>query len=170
MSMQSEPEDFQQLRRLLALKRHEQPPPGYFHNFSSEVVARIRAGESLATETGASRSFLEFAWLHRLWDALETRPALAGAFGAAVCGFLTAGFLLSDNSGVGPTPPVGVLMPETSQISAVQVATPSATAFLNQIPGMALSSTGTLEAVQVRPSLFQQPTARLVNFTLPGGN
>ena len=34
--------DFSELKRLLKLKRHEVPPPGFFNHFSEEVVARIR--------------------------------------------------------------------------------------------------------------------------------
>ncbi|PYJ05511.1 MAG: hypothetical protein DME25_08320, partial [Verrucomicrobia bacterium] len=83
--MNPESQDFTQLRRLLALKRHEQPPPGYFHDFSRQVVVRIRAG---ATGDPESAMVWEVPWLRRLWAAFETKPILAGAFGVLVCGLL----------------------------------------------------------------------------------
>jgi len=51
MSMSSEPENFEALRRLLVIKRHEQPPPGYFNDFSRQVISRIRADEAAAGES-----------------------------------------------------------------------------------------------------------------------
>src|SRR2546425_1013737 len=97
MSMTPETENFEQLRRLLALKRHEQPPPGYFNNFSRQVIARIEDGERADDALGFGRWIWEGIWLQRLWEALETKPALAGVFGVAVCGLLIAGVIYSDS-------------------------------------------------------------------------
>ena len=87
--MNPESENFESLRRALALKRHEVPPPGYFNQFSASVISRIEAGDRAAKSPGA------FAWLQNLWQTLERKPALAGAFGVAVCGLLVTGIVYS---------------------------------------------------------------------------
>lgn len=76
--------DCEALRRLMALKRHEQPPPRYFNDFSSRVIARIEAGERGEEDVG---------WWQRFWGFLEAKPAFSGAFGAAVCAVLISGML-----------------------------------------------------------------------------
>jgi len=91
--MNSETENFEQLRRLLALKRHEQPPPGYFDRFSGQVTARIRAGEQ---GLGA----FERTWYYRFWKLIEAQPVFAGAFGAAVCAVLISGIVNSEETSV----------------------------------------------------------------------
>jgi hypothetical protein len=90
--MNGDPENFESLRRLLAWKRHEQPPPGYFNDFSRRVMARIEAGEQGTDRVGW------LTWLQRGWLALQARPVFGGAFGAAVCAFLVVGFIGSEEA------------------------------------------------------------------------
>lgn len=97
MSMNNDLQDFKDLRRLLALKRHEQPPPGYFHHFSGNVISRIRAGEQ-APDYAAHSSFA-WPWLQRFWNALETKPALAGALGASLCAVMLWAVVSTGNLG-----------------------------------------------------------------------
>ena len=89
-------QNFDDLRRLLALKRQEQPPPGYFHRFSGEVIARIRAGEQ-APDRSIGR--FDLPWLRKFWAALETKPALAGAVGASICAMMLWAVVSTENLG-----------------------------------------------------------------------
>jgi hypothetical protein len=75
--------DFDALRRLLALKRHEIPPPGYFENFSSQVIGRIRAGETAA----------ELPLFLRFIQWFERRPALPVTFASSLCLVLLYGII-----------------------------------------------------------------------------
>ena len=87
--MNPDSEQFEQLRKLLVLKRHEEPPPGYLNRFSGQVIARIRAGEQ-----GEEKP----AWLKKAWSLLETKPMLTGAFGAAVCALAISGLIYSEDA------------------------------------------------------------------------
>jgi hypothetical protein len=93
--MNHDSQDFEDLRRLIALKRHENPPPGYFNQFSREVCARIKAGEQASDPAPFSWLFQDLSWLQRLWATLETKPVLAGAVGVAACAFLFGGIVYS---------------------------------------------------------------------------
>jgi hypothetical protein len=94
--MNSDSENFEQLRRLLALKRHEQPPPGYFDGLSRDVIARIKAGDQGQGNADG--------WMHWLWTLLEAKPMFAGAFGAAICAVLVSGILNSEEPGIVAAP------------------------------------------------------------------
>lgn len=83
--MNSPPDDFEALRKLLAWKRHEQPPPGYFRDFPDRVLARIEANEA---EAGVG-------WWTRLLSILELKPALAGVFVLAVAALYVLGLNLA---------------------------------------------------------------------------
>jgi hypothetical protein len=109
--------DFETLRRLLALKRHEIPPPGYFDDFSSQVIARIRA----------SQVAQNIPWLLRLLQAFETRPAYPVAFASALCLLLLFGIVSVEQN-----PEIGSAVLSPSQydfatVSALASPTPGQT-------------------------------------------
>src|SRR2546425_557604 len=79
--MNPSPEEFEQLKKLLALKRNEQPPPGFFNHFSDKVIARIEA-EGLIMRTSWGRRFL---------PELVARRVLACAYGLVIPGLLVVG-------------------------------------------------------------------------------
>jgi len=118
--------DFEALRRLLALKRHEIPPPGYFENFSSQVIGRIRAAESVE----------QIPFLLRFLQWFENRPAYPVAFASSLCLFLLYGIVtVQQNPEMAATwtSPKGYIsavttspvMPNPSQPSLVMVDTNS---------------------------------------------
>ena len=59
--MSNHPEEFEKLRKLLKIKQHEQPPPGYFANFSGLVINRIER------EGGTESTWIEVPWLRKLF-------------------------------------------------------------------------------------------------------
>src|ERR1043165_5033441 len=81
--MNAQPDDFEQLRKLLALKRHEVPPPGYFHSFSDKVIARLQTPEPVGKPT----------WLQLLGLDFDFRPAFLCGAGVAVCALLSVGII-----------------------------------------------------------------------------
>lgn len=74
--MDKTPDEQDSIRRLLALKRHETPPPGYFRDFSSRVVARIEREEAASPSS----------WWTRLTGSVAWRPALLGANAIIIAG------------------------------------------------------------------------------------
>jgi hypothetical protein len=114
--------NFESLRRLLALKRHETPPPGYFNNFSSQVMARIRAGETEMADGWSGRFFASMPWLLGALQAVETRPVFAGGFATALCALLLFGAVIAQR-------------PDSASTAFLQTAaTPDATSFASATP------------------------------------
>ena len=156
--MSSDREDFAELRRLLALKRHEAPPPGYYNNFSRQVIARIKAGESLPEPVFWVRWFSSEGYISRCWAAFEAKPALAGSFGLAVCTVLGAAMFLSEPGSNGQAPVASgfdsqpaMVMPERQFVnSAVPFSTPG---------GSEMSSTSGILSPGSKPSLFNASPA-----------
>jgi hypothetical protein len=99
--MENESENFDDLKKLLALKKHEQPPPGYFNKLPGNVVSRIRAEKSREVETSAKLKE-EAPWVLRLLRALYSKPVFAGSVGAAACALVLAGVFYAESPGRNP--------------------------------------------------------------------
>ena len=82
-------ENFENLRKLLELKRHETPPPGYFEGFSSNLIARIEAEDARPAPAG---------W-RRFFPSLDTSPLMVGAYGVIVASLVIAGVQLAGQAG-----------------------------------------------------------------------
>lgn len=92
--MSAPPEDFETLQKILAVKRHEQPPPRFFQDFSSKVLDRLQEPESLEATT----------WWQRMGLDFDLKPAFVCAWGVAVCGSMVIGIISSVNHQETPLP------------------------------------------------------------------
>lgn len=101
MKMNAEPPEFESLQRLLKLKRHEQPPPRFFNEFSGQVIQRLRTSRSGSRQD--DRENVGPAWLQRIFAAFQDGRVLAGACGAGVLALLLGGGMYTGNSGSEPT-------------------------------------------------------------------
>jgi hypothetical protein len=75
-----------EVHRWLGLKRHEQPPPGYFERLPDRVLNRIQALPPASRAT----------WLDFLLGRSQLRPAAFGLFTLAVGGLYYFGLTFSD--------------------------------------------------------------------------
>ena len=149
--MNNNENNFEALRQLLALKRHEIPPPGYFHNFSGEVMSRIRAGEA-SDRSGASQKLAEEApWLVRFLRLFEAKPAFAGAFGAIMCLLLLFGIVCAQRPDTALQPLLTI-----SDQSGAPIADLSPAAFTAQ-------ASPTVLALNTTNPISLQPVATLFN-------
>jgi len=170
--MNQDTENFEQLRRLLTLKRHEQPPPGYFNNFSRQVIARIEAGEADAGGALIDRLVWEAPWLQRIWAAFEAKPVLAGVFVVAMCGLLITGVVCSDKTDV----PSIALVPGMEMESAPRTFASVSAAdhpLLSKQPMLEPSSTNPIATAQTDESLLGgigMLRAQPASFSFPTGN
>lgn len=106
-------DDFRDLRRLLALKRYEQPPPGYFQRLPEQILDTIQA----------RRRPKWWGWLNRLVPrgGFELRPALAGTLVLALGVFYAFGLhpTADEESAnltvANPNPVASLVAPPTNQ-------------------------------------------------------
>jgi hypothetical protein len=164
--MNSEREDFEKLRRLLTIKRHEQPPPGYFHDFSRQVISRIKAEEQIAADSFLERLIGHGPWFKRLWNGFEAKPILAGAFGVGVCGLLVVGLVSSERMDSNPS----VLSSDNNTPQTILANVPGQVGHSLLDYGRASTETGAVFTAQSRSSIFediQNPHVQNVSFSVP---
>lgn len=92
--MDSRPEDFEKVRRLLALKRYERPPAGCLEELHRATLAELRRLQGADPQARPSPEGP--AWWRFLWEALAPRPLLAGAVGVVVCALVVGAVLQAD--------------------------------------------------------------------------
>jgi hypothetical protein len=164
MNMNPEQENFDALRRLLKLKRYEQPPPRYFNDFSSQVIIRIKAGGPENAESILERLFTEAPWVRSLFSAFETKPAVAWGFGATVCALVVSGIVYSETTEYQPAYALQPIEDVTTQAKFASPA-PDGMAQNSYTP---LLPTGTNTLTPAPGSLFDQmqPSTESVSFKL----
>jgi len=158
--------NFESLRRLLALKRHEIPPPGYFDDFPSQVLSRIRAGEADVPGAIADRLFAEAPWLLNFFRVFEAKPAFVGAFACTLCLLLLFGIIYAGRPDA---------MPKTALLAAMtQSAVPLADAtapVLTPSPGQTGLMISTNPVLSLEPVALpfgqQNPLAQPVSVSFP---
>jgi len=155
--MNEKEQNFDELKKLLQLKQHEVPPPGYFNNFSGEVISRIRAGESSHAEKLAA----DIPWLANFLRFFETKPGVVGGFATGLCLLLVLTVVFAERTEQAAKNFIA-LSPEPSGLTgnSMAAAAPSlATASLaaNSTGGIAIS-TNPVTSLQPTPALFGQPS------------
>ncbi|HEY3930870.1 MAG TPA: hypothetical protein VGM58_00705 [Verrucomicrobiae bacterium] len=160
--------NFEPLRRLLALKRHEIPPPGYFNNFSNTVIARIRAGEANMSASISERLFAEAPWFAKVVQAFEFKPAFAGAFASALFLLLVGGIIFAERPDSTPQPLLEAMTQNSS--GAPQLASVSSIPLPQTDQTGIIATTNPVLNLQPVASLFgqQNPFAQQVSFNVPG--
>ena len=96
MNMNTDQQDFEALRRLLKLKRHEKPPPRYFNDFSDHVINRIQASQAAGREGFLGQLAENSPWLEKVMSLFQSKPVVTGAFGLAACALLVGGTIYSE--------------------------------------------------------------------------
>jgi hypothetical protein len=166
----SEPNNFEELRQLLKLKRHEVPPPGYFNHFSGDVISRIQAGETRGAHGLLER--FEGSWVMDVLQIFQAKPGIIGGFATSLCLLLLIGVVLADrpeSSGSSSAANDSAM----ASAAAPDTASPLV-ASANLLPagdsGITIS-TNAIHSLQPAPALFgpqQNPLFQNASFVQPG--
>ena len=151
-NMDPEPREMEKVRRIIALKRYEQPPPGYFHLLPNRILNRIEKGDGKS-------SFWE-NW----FSQFTIRPALAYAFGLTVCGAVTLGLVYSPGNALSASTSASLPSSESAWAVAsagMTLASETGPARVLHVPDW-LGSTNPVTPPHATASLFETTDARVV--------
>ncbi len=82
MTCMQPPDDAEQrLTRLLALKRHEVPPPGFFDQLPARILVNLRAGSEIG----------DAPWWLRAWRSFTREPMIGLSYAALGMGAVVFG-------------------------------------------------------------------------------
>jgi hypothetical protein len=104
MSANPGSKNFDDLQKLLALKRHEQPPQRFFTRFTHSVLENLNTPERRET----------MSWLQRLGVHFDLSPAVVGAIGLVVCTLLAMGMSVAMKMDKPPPPVLPIRAPNTT--------------------------------------------------------
>ena len=93
--MNDSEQNFEDLKQLLKLKRYEIPPPGYFNNFSRQVISAIREERA---GSGTRQAYSQTPWLVRFLRIFDSRPGLVGGMATSLMLLLVFGVVLAEHS------------------------------------------------------------------------
>jgi hypothetical protein len=157
--------NFESLGHLLALKRREIPPPGYFNNFSRQVLQRINAGDPGTSANWVEDLFGQAPWLSKLLHAFDAKPVFAGGFAGTLCLLLFFGIVYAERPDLTQQP-----LLQVADSSASLAVSPTALTQSADTIGI-VSSTNPVFSLQPAASPFgqQNPLAQPVSFS-PSGN
>ena len=150
--MNTTPEnEFVELRRLLAFKRHEQPPPGYFARISVEVISELKAHRN---RRHSAENYSDVpAWIIWTFERLQARPAFAGAFGILLCAGLVGGLFFMETDAAAPAP-FPALLSEASPAMQPRTTSAETTEADSLFQPVGLDAAPMLADTNDRPSLF----------------
>ena len=155
--MKESGQNFEALKKLLKLKRHELPPPGFFNHFSDEVVSRIRTGEARGGGGALVDRLNDSApWVVNFLRFFEAKPGVVGAFATSLCLLLVFGVVLAQRSETGPQNLLTATTANPTVATPSSVASQFASAASLSEGGIAISTNASLQPVA---ALFGQPTA-----------
>jgi hypothetical protein len=169
--MNPDPENFDSLRQLLALKRHEIPPPGFFEGFAGEVNARIRAGEAIKHGGVAQRMAAEAPWLFKFFEIFEAKPAFVGGFATALCLLLGFGIVMAERPDVASSAP-SLFADATSSANQIMSPNPSvpdkAAAQPASMPLLAMNTNSSLQPLGSPVFGSQEEFFQRASYSIPG--